>query len=154
VTIQAQILELLARIRRERGMALLLITHDLGVVAEVCDRVIVMYAGQVVESAPVEELFLHPRHPYTQGLLDSLPKLTAGETHLRPIPGAVPSPLAWPEGCRFRERCPHAWDRCRLEPPPLLSDPESPSISFARCWLLDEPKQGGRTPASARGGSE
>ncbi len=142
VTIQAQILELLARLRADRGMALLLITHDLGVVAEVCDRVLVMYAGQVVESAGVEDLFLDPRHPYTRGLLDSLPQVSGARGSLRPIPGAVPSPAAWPDGCRFRERCLHAWERCSNEGPPLLPAAvagSSGASRWSRCWLEAEP---------------
>jgi peptide/nickel transport system ATP-binding protein len=144
VTIQAQILDLLADLRERRGMALLLITHDLGVVAEVCDRVVVMYAGQVVEEGRVREIFRGPRHPYTRGLLGSLPRLGDRRSRLRPIPGNVPSPLRWPRGCRFRERCPHAWDRCAAEPPPLLpveggGEPGAPRTS--RCWLLVEPER-------------
>lgn len=132
VTIQAQILDLLAGLRERRGMAILLITHDLGVVAEVCDRVLVMYAGQVVEAGTVEAIFHAPRHPYTQGLLASLPRLETRGERLRPIEGTVPSPLAWPAGCRFHARCPHAWDRCRDEAPPLAA---------SRCWLEEEPER-------------
>ncbi|MEX2465844.1 MAG: ABC transporter ATP-binding protein, partial [Gemmatimonadota bacterium] len=101
VTIQAQILELLAELRARRGMAVLLITHDLGVVAEVCDRVVVMYAGQVVERGTVQEIFGDPRHPYTRGLLDSLPSVDEPGRRLQPIRGTVPAPTDWPEGCRF-----------------------------------------------------
>ena len=144
VTIQAQILDLLADLRKGRGMALLLITHDLGVVAEVCDRVVVMYAGEVVEEGPVTGIFRAPQHPYTRGLLGSLPRLGDRRSRLRPIPGSVPSPLRWPQGCRFRERCPHAWDRCADEPPPLLpvedgGEPGAPRTS--RCWLQVEPER-------------
>ncbi len=121
-------------------MAILLITHDLGVIAEVCDRVLVMYAGQIVESGTVEEIFLKPRHPYTEGLLDSLPKMAAGSARLRPIHGQVPSPVAWPDGCRFHSRCPHAWPRCNAETPPLLRvDAGQPRSS--RCWLEEEPQR-------------
>jgi oligopeptide/dipeptide ABC transporter ATP-binding protein len=141
VTIQAQILDLLERLRRQRGMAVLLITHDLGVVAEVCDRVIVMYAGQIVESGSVHDIFLRPRHPYTQGLLDSLPKLAEGETRLHPIQGVVPSPTAWPDACRFRPRCPHAWERCAQEMPPLLAPPGEDGGRASRCWLEEEPER-------------
>jgi peptide/nickel transport system ATP-binding protein len=144
VTIQAQILDLLADLRKRRGMALLLITHDLGVVAEVCDRVVVMYAGEVVEEGAVTEIFRAPQHPYTRGLLGSLPRLGDRRGRLRPIPGSVPSPLRWPQGCRFRERCPHAWDRCADEAPPLLpveggGEPGAPRTS--RCWLQVEPER-------------
>ncbi len=140
VTIQAQILELLADIRERRGMAVLLITHDLGVVAEVADRVVVMYAGQVVETGTVEEIFTEPRHPYTRGLLASLPHLDAGGGRLSPIPGVVPSPTDWPPACRFHDRCPHAWERCRTEPPPLLEVPGREGRG-ARCWLVEEPER-------------
>lgn len=119
VTIQAQILELLADLRGRYGMAVLLITHDLGVVAEVCDRVVVMYAGQVVETGSVEEIFAKPTHPYTRGLLDSLPSVENPGQRLNPIPGTVPNPTDWPEGCRFRERCSDAIDGCE-NPQPLV----------------------------------
>ncbi len=128
VTIQAQILELLARLRREMGMALLLITHDLGVVAESCDEVVVMYAGQVVERAATAELFRRPRHPYTAGLLRSVPAFApVGETRpergarrrLAEIPGLVPRLDQLPSGCRFADRCERAQARCRDEAPSL-----------------------------------
>jgi oligopeptide/dipeptide ABC transporter ATP-binding protein len=123
-------------------MALLLITHDLGVVAEVCDRVIVMYAGEIVETGPVKEIFLRPSHPYTRGLLDSLPSARGVGESLRPIPGSVPSPAAWPSGGRFRERCPHAWERC-AEGPPLLAveGAGSDHLHASRCWLEEEPER-------------
>jgi oligopeptide transport system ATP-binding protein len=142
VTIQAQILDLLAELRQRRQMALLLITHDLGVVAEVCDRVIVMYAGEIVETGPVKEIFLRPSHPYTRGLLDSLPSARGVGESLRPIPGSVPSPAAWPSGCRFRERCPHACERC-AEGPPLLAveGAGSDHLHASRCWLEEEPER-------------
>jgi oligopeptide/dipeptide ABC transporter ATP-binding protein len=105
----------------------------------VCDRVIVMYAGQVVETGTVHDIFLRPRHPYTQGLLDSLPKVTEGHKRLRPIRGAVPSPTAWPEGCRFRPRCPHAWERCGAEMPPLLVPSGEDGTQASRCWLEEDP---------------
>ena len=122
VTIQAQILDLLQRLQREIGMSVLLITHDLGVVAETCERVIVMYAGQIVEEAPVAALFERPRHPYTQGLLRSLPRFGQRETRLREIPGMVPSPTRLPRGCRFRDRCDRAIERCAAQEPSLLDD--------------------------------
>jgi len=105
VTIQAQILELLADLRERRRMAMLLITHDLGVVAEACDRVVVMYAGQVVETGTVRQVLNDPQHPYTKGLLDSVPSLDKRGGRLTPIAGTVPSSTAWPDGCRFSERC-------------------------------------------------
>jgi peptide/nickel transport system ATP-binding protein/oligopeptide transport system ATP-binding protein len=138
VTIQAQILELLARLQRELGMAVMLITHDLGVVAGTADRVAVMYAGQVVESATTTELFAHPAHPYTEGLMASIPKLDAPRERLHTIPGQVPAATRWPAGCRFHPRCPHAWDRCRSEEPPLLPAGDGHA---ARCWLVDEPSR-------------
>jgi peptide/nickel transport system ATP-binding protein len=124
VTIQAQILELLGRLRRDLGMALLLITHDLGVVAESCDQVVVMYAGHVVERAPAAALFARPRHPYTAGLLGSVPALgpppTGARRRLQEIPGMVPRLDRLPPGCRFQDRCPRAQERCRSEAPPLV----------------------------------
>jgi oligopeptide/dipeptide ABC transporter ATP-binding protein len=142
VTIQAQILELLSELRARTGMAMILITHDLGVVAETCDRVAVMYAGRIVEEAPAARIFQDPRHPYTQGLLRAVPRLGAGHGALTGIPGSVPSPTAWPTGCRFRPRCPHAWDLC-LDEPPLLTVDEA---RRDRCWLERHPE---RRPVSA-----
>lgn len=120
VTIQAQILELMRTLQSETGTAVILITHDLGVVAEVADDVVVMYAGRVVERAPVQELFDHPQHPYTIGLLGSIPRLDVERARLASIEGQVPSPLRRPAGCKFAERCPFAIDKCRTEDPPLL----------------------------------
>jgi peptide/nickel transport system ATP-binding protein/oligopeptide transport system ATP-binding protein len=117
VTIQAQILALLEELQSEFQMSVLLITHDLGVVAETCDTVAVMYAGKIVEYSSVVELFEHPRHPYTQGLFRSLPSLTEKREALAAIPGSVPSPLDFPSGCRFRNRCPVAQEICKEEPP-------------------------------------
>jgi oligopeptide/dipeptide ABC transporter ATP-binding protein len=116
VTIQAQILDLMKSLQQEYGMSLLLITHDLGVVAETCDRVIVMYAGKVVESAEVSALFAAPVHPYTRMLFRSLPSLDGNRGPLPTIPGMVPSAVDFPDGCRFRERCPHAQPECAREP--------------------------------------
>jgi peptide/nickel transport system ATP-binding protein len=130
VTIQAQILELLARLRRELGMALLLITHDLGVVAETCDDVVVMYAGHVVEQASAVELFAHPRHPYTAGLIASR-KPTADGRQLKAIPGIVPRLDQLPRGCRFADRCDRVQARCRAEMPTL--DPIAPG-RLVRCF--------------------
>ncbi|HEX2168403.1 MAG TPA: ABC transporter ATP-binding protein [Longimicrobiales bacterium] len=148
VTIQAQILDLLAELRSRLGMAVVLITHDLGVVAEVCDRVVVMYAGQVVEHGTVEQIFSDPRHPYTEGLLQAVPRLGARKDKLAVIPGTVPSPLHWPVGCRFHDRCPYGWDKCVNEFPPLLEVASDPTRR-ARCWLETNPQR--RTEIRARG---
>jgi len=124
VTIQAQILELLARIQRERAMAVMLITHDLGVVAEVCQRVVVMYAGRVAETAPTASLFAKPSHPYTLGLMGSLPNRVPRGQRLPTISGSVPSPQNFPTGCRFRNRCQFATDICSTTPPEVQIAPE------------------------------
>src|SRR5712672_3678364 len=119
VTIQAQILDLLSDLQQRLGMAILIITHDLGVIAEVADQVLVMYAGQIVESADVADLFADPQHPYTIGLLGSIPRLDVDRERLATIEGMVPSPNNQPKGCRFAPRCPFADRRCRQQPPPL-----------------------------------
>ncbi len=120
VTIQAQILALIAELQREAGMAMILVTHDLGVVAEVADRVAVMYAGRFVETGPVEAIFADPQHPYTLGLIGSLPSLGKREGRLATIAGSVPPPQRFPAGCRFATRCPFADARCAAEVPPLV----------------------------------
>jgi peptide/nickel transport system ATP-binding protein/oligopeptide transport system ATP-binding protein len=119
VTTQAQILDLLGRLQAELGMSMLLISHDLGVISAVCQHVSVMYAGQIVESAPARALFRAPRHHYTAGLMLALPRLGARHARLREIPGRVPRPSEMPTGCRFADRCPQAADRCRSEAPQL-----------------------------------
>ena len=117
VTIQAQILELMKRLQRDHGSAIVLITHDMGVIAELAERVCVMYAGRVVEEAPRRSLFSNPQHPYTWGLLGSIPRLDRPrQRRLAAIPGAPPSPLQPVEGCRFEPRCPHRFDRCTTHP--------------------------------------
>ena len=131
VTIQAQILDLLKRLQASAGMAVLMITHDLGVIAEVADRVAVMYAGRIVERADAASLFRTPRHPYTRGLLASRPRLAERRDRLEAIPGAVPDPLRFPPGCRFHPRCPLADDRCGVEAPPLME--VAPGHAVA-CW--------------------
>ena len=141
VTIQAQILELLADLTRRLGTSILLITHDLGVVAENCARVIVMYAGEVVEEATTTALFAHAHHPYTEGLLGAMPRLGGGAERLATIPGTVPPPTAWPDGCRFRDRCPYAWDRCATEHPPLY---QIGGGHTSRCHLAEEPERRAR----------
>lgn len=120
VTTQAQILELLGRLQAQLGMSMLLISHDLGVIATVCQYVAVMYAGQIVEAAPARALFRTPRHPYTVGLLTALPRLGVARERLREIPGRVPRPGEVQVGCRFADRCPQVQPRCRQESPPLL----------------------------------
>ena len=116
VTIQAQILDLLAELGRDLGMAVLLITHDLGVVNELADRVAVMYAGRVIEEGACRDVLATPRHPYTEGLLQSLPARAPRGARLAEIPGAVPPPEAWPAGCRFADRCPRAHAACDRAP--------------------------------------
>jgi peptide/nickel transport system ATP-binding protein len=134
VTVQAQILEVLDRLRVNRGMAVLLITHDLGIVAGRADRVAVMYAGQIVEEASTPRLFANPSHPYTQGLFASVPRISGPLKRLNPIGGSVPAPTAWPSGCRFRPRCPKAFDKSELEPPLLPVEPDH----RMRCWLAEQ----------------
>ncbi len=134
VTIQAQILELLNQLKGELGMAVMLITHDLGVVADTAARVAVMYAGRVVEEAPVMELFANPLHPYTQGLLNSIPRIEKSERRprLQAIPGMVPDLLELPRGCKFQERCAKIFEPCRGEEPPLKAvKPDH----YVRCFL-------------------
>ena len=136
VTIQAQILELLRELKEQFGMAVMMITHDMGVIAENTERVAVMYGAQVVEEAPVDELFRNPLHPYTQGLLKSIPRVdeTAGERHrLEQIPGVVPTlRMPLPAGCRFAPRCRYAKDECRSGAPPLKSVGEGRAVA---CFL-------------------
>jgi oligopeptide/dipeptide ABC transporter ATP-binding protein len=135
VTIQAQILDLILDLQQETGMAVLFITHDLGVIAQICREVVVMYAGQIVETAPISILFKHPAHPYTQGLLTSMPRLSSHSKSMLPIiRGTVPSLSQLPPGCRFQNRCPFVMDRCRTEPPRLFVMDDD---HRARCFLLD-----------------
>ena len=134
VTIQARILDLLRQMQAERGMAILLITHDLGVVAELADHVVVMYAGQVIERASVNELFGNPRHPYTRGLFASLPRVDKKEQRLQAIKGSVPAATHFPEGCRFWERCPHAGPEC-LQAPVLTALNTDHAVA---CWKHEE----------------
>jgi oligopeptide/dipeptide ABC transporter ATP-binding protein len=138
VTIQAQILQLIDRLNQERDLAVIIITHDLGVVAEIADRVLVMYAGQVVEDATLDEIFYEPKHPYTWGLLGSLARLDQPRTaRLTQIPGAPPSLLAPPAGCRFAPRCSHVFDKC-TELPTL--EARTGGAHLDRCWLDPEVK--------------
>jgi peptide/nickel transport system ATP-binding protein len=135
VTIQAQILELMKSLQEQYGMALVMITHDLGVIAEMAQRVVVMYAGKVVEYAEVHTLFKKPRHPYTWGLMNAIPKLDEDREVLYNIPGVVPDPLDFPDGCRFNTRCPLATDKCRKEEPPLVEVDENHTSA---CWYVDK----------------
>jgi len=132
VTIQAQILELMKKIKQGSKMSILLITHDLGVVAEFSQRVVVMYLGQIVESADTLELFANPVHPYTRGLLESLPKIERKNKTLFTIPGMVPDPLHIPNGCRFNNRCAYATEQCMKEEPALKAVGTN---HFSKCWL-------------------
>lgn len=133
VTIQAQILDLIAELRSELGMAVLLITHDLGIVAQNVGRVVVMYAGVALEEASVEELFANPTNPYTRGLLASLPTVEARGGKLAAIAGTVPSLTELPVGCRFQDRCPVVFERCRVEEPPLFDS----GNHTCRCWRCE-----------------
>jgi len=132
VTIQAQMLALLLKLQRERGMALMLITHDLGVVAEVAQRVLVMYAGQVVETARVPDIFEAPRHPYTEALLSALPEHNIGQRRLRSMAGMVPGAFDRPSGCLLSPRCPYVQPRCRAERPTLDGDVGAQARCFIR----------------------
>jgi oligopeptide/dipeptide ABC transporter ATP-binding protein len=144
VTIQAQILALLERLNRERGLATILITHDLGVVAEVADRVLVMYAGKIVEEGTLDEIFYDPQHPYTWGLMGSLTRIDRPRPHRLPqISGAPPSLLELPEGCAFRPRCPHRFAKC-LQTPGLEARLGDAPDHRDRCWLSPEQKRSRR----------
>jgi peptide/nickel transport system ATP-binding protein len=147
VTVQAQILELLRELQQEFRMAVLLITHDLGVVAETASRVLVMYGGEIVEEAAVERLFSRPEHPYSEGLLAAMPRLDGPRDRLTAIRGTVPPPTAWPSGCRFRDRCTYAWDRCAREHPELFV---AETAHTARCFLVPEPARRTATAAPQR----
>ncbi len=138
VTIQAQILDLLSELKSQFGMAMILITHDLGIVAGVADRVAVMYGGQIVEQAPTRTLFENPAHPYTAALLQAVPRLDRTTQRLDTIPGSVPSASAWPAACRFHPRCGNAWDHCNSEMPQLLDVGKDHT---ARCWLVEKPDE-------------
>ena len=131
VTIQAQILELFSQLKAKRDMSILFITHDLGVMNEVADRVAVMYAGKIVEAAPLGDLFQNPLHPYTEGLLECLPRLGKERVRFSVIPGSVPDPIDRPKGCPFHPRCKRAKDRCKEFPPPLVELKKDHLVS---CW--------------------
>jgi peptide/nickel transport system ATP-binding protein len=136
VTIQAQVLDLMKKLTHDHGTALLLITHNMGVIAKMCDRVAVMYAGEIVEEAPVEQIFADSRHPYTWGLLRSIPRADQTRGQLPTLPGSPPDMSALPTGCRFRERCSLAEERCKTPPPLLAVAPGH----LTRCWVTQDGK--------------
>ena len=146
VSVQAQILSLLKRLCRDRGTGVKLITHDMGVIAETADNVMVMYAGRVVERGPVDTVVHDPAHPYTAGLMDSIPPVARDVRRLTQIPGSMPSLRAIPEGCAFHPRCPHAFDRCRRERPDLMDAGDS----TAACWLYARHGERGGGPQAVR----
>ena len=139
VTIQAQILDLIRDLNQEMNTSVVFITHDLGVVSELCDTVIVMYNGHIVEKAPTADIFREPLHPYTQGLLSAIPRITKERKPLSTIEGMVPNPVERIKGCRFWPRCPKACDRCRKEEPPVFSGGEDRQV---RCWLYAQADNG------------
>jgi peptide/nickel transport system ATP-binding protein len=151
VTIQAQILELLNRLRTELGMAILLITHDLAVIAETAHRVIVMYAGKIVEETDVKELFARPLHPYTQGLMGSIPRLDQKRDRLASIEGVVPSPFGLPDGCRFFNRCNQRMDMCKTQMPALVDKGEGGPRHMVAChiYTMDPAEVAKRQAAAA-----
>jgi oligopeptide/dipeptide ABC transporter ATP-binding protein len=154
VTVQAQILDLLRDLQQRLGMSILLITHDLGVVASMAKRVVVMYAGRVVEQAPVLDIFENPKHPYTLGLLESVPRLGHWGDRLQPISGNVPDALHFLDGCRFHPRCPFKVAGCELQAPmltPFTSDPTSPHGHQAACFVTA--KEPGRNLLRWKGGA-
>jgi peptide/nickel transport system ATP-binding protein len=132
VSIQAQIIALLKRLTRQHGAAVMLVTHDMGVIAEACDRVAVMYAGRIVEVGPVQQVIHRPSHPYTAGLMGSIPSMDSSNPRLLQIDGAMPRLNAIPQGCAFHPRCPHAFERCRRERPDLMPA----AATQAACWLI------------------
>jgi peptide/nickel transport system ATP-binding protein/oligopeptide transport system ATP-binding protein len=150
VTIQAQIIELLCELRQRFGMAILLITHNLGIVGDIADDVAVMYAGQIVESGPARELLKRPLHPYTQALIRSVPDLGAGAERLAAIPGSVPLPGAFPAGCRFHPRCPKAQPSCAIQPPELMAVLPSRQV---RCPFWDSDEADRRSSSGLSGGT-
>jgi len=139
VTIQAQILKLLADLKERLQFSVILISHDMGVIAEMADRVVVMYSGQIVESGPVKEIFRQPRHPYTQGLLKSIPQLDRNEAQLYAIRGSIPNPHNRPGGCAFHPRCEHAKEICTRLSPPMLNLNDQHTVN---CWLYQGEEDG------------
>jgi peptide/nickel transport system ATP-binding protein len=134
VSIQAQVIAVLKRLAREKGTAMMLVTHDMGVIAETADRVAVMYAGRIAEIGPVREVVKHPKHPYSAGLMGSIPPLDRRVERLAQIDGAMPRLSAIPKGCAYNPRCPQVFDRCRAERPELLDA----GTTRAACWLYDK----------------
>ncbi len=132
VTIQVQIIELLKQLQRERNMSIIFISHDLGLISEICDDVLVMYAGEMIEYTSLEQLFAHPVHPYTHLLLNSIPRLDRKRGQLTEIPGQVPSPANYPSGCKFHPRCPYAREKCTRESPPVS---KLENLHQHRCWF-------------------
>jgi len=135
VTIQAQVLDIISDLKKKLGSSMLLITHDLGIVAEICDRVAIMYAGQIVETGPIEAIFNNTTHPYTQGLFNSLPSLDKDVHRLKPIRGLMPDPANLPEGCNFHPRCPYADEECQIQSPELK---EVDAGHYVRCHHCDK----------------
>ena len=135
VTIQAQVLNMMKRLRDERNMAMIMITHDLGIVADICDEVAVMYAGQIVETGTLEEVFNHTKHPYTEGLFDSLPNINRRTKKLKPIPGLIPDPANLPKGCAFAPRCRYARESCRSAQPPVKAFSDT---HLVRCCAYED----------------
>ena len=140
VTIQAQVLDLMRDLQKKKDMAILLITHDMGVVAELADHVVVMYAGQSIEEGSVDQIFIHPSHPYTIGLFNSRPSPESRQKRLIPIKGSVPSLNHLPSGCRFHPRCPYVMEKCLHGEVPIFFPGET-TDHYAKCWLYQEKKQ-------------
>lgn len=140
VTIQAQILDLIRDLNKEMGTSVVFITHDLGVVNELCDTVIVMYTGRIVEKASVKDVFNDPKHPYSIGLLEAIPRITKDRDPLKTIDGMVPNPTEKIEGCSFWPRCPHASEKCKTKEPPMVQISED---RLVRCWLYASESQEG-----------
>lgn len=144
VTIQAQVLDLMGKLKRELNTAMILITHDLGIVSEVCDKVAIMYAGRIIEFGTLEDIYRHPTHPYTLGLFGSIPKLDQKIRRLTPIKGLMPDPTNLPEGCAFAPRCNHACEACRSQLPPTEQMNGTHAVACLRWRELSETKQGGQ----------
>ena len=144
VTIQAQVLDLMGKLKRELNTAMILITHDLGIVSEVCDKVAIMYAGRIIEFGTLEDIYRHPTHPYTLGLFGSIPKLDQKIRRLTPIKGLMPDPTNLPEGCAFAPRCNHACEACRSQLPPTERMNGTHAVACLRWRELSETKQGGQ----------